>query len=147
MANHLHRQIREAVVTKLTGLTTTGSRVYANRLLPLPDATSATLLVTLDEETATQASFHTYPKYELELRLSVAAVCKASSGIDDTLDQVAKEVEVALADGITVGAVNLPVFYTGMTFEDVLGDKPVGIKRMSFSVQFTAAANAPDVLS
>ena len=147
MADHLHKQIRGAVVTKLTGLTTSGARVYANRLQPLPDATSPTLLVTLDEETATQATFHTSPIYERELRLSVAAIVKATSALDDTLDLMSKEVETALAAGITVGSRTLEVFYSGMSFEDEQSDKPVGIKRMSFTIPYTAAANAPDVLS
>ncbi len=147
MADHLHKQIRSAVVTKLTGLTTSGSRVYANRLQPLPDAMSPTLLVTLDEETATQATFHTNPIYERDLRLSVSAIYKATSALDDTLDLMSKEVETALAAGITVGSRTLDVFYAGMSFDNEQSDKPVGIKRMSFSIQFTAAANAPDVLS
>jgi hypothetical protein len=147
MADHLHKQIRAAVVAKLTGLTTSGSRIYANRLQPLPDTTSPTLLVTLDEETATQATFHTNPYYQRELRLSVAAIVKATSALDDTLDLMSKEVEVALAAGITVGSSTLDVFYAGMSFEDEQSDKPVGIKRMSFTIPYTAAANAPDVLS
>lgn len=147
MADHLHKQIRSAVVTKLTGLTTSGSRVYANRLQPLPDAMSPTLLVTLDEEIARQATFHTNPIYERDLRLSVAAIYKATSALDDTLDLMSKEVETALAAGITVGSRTLDVFYAGMSFDDEQSDKPVGIKRMSFSIQYTAAANAPDVLS
>lgn len=147
MANHLHKQIRDAIVTALTGLTTTGSRVYANRLQPLPDALSATLLITLDEETATPLTFHPSPIYERELRLTVSAVAKATSGLDDTLDQISKEVEVALAAGITIGGTRLDFTYTGMSFDDEQSDKPVGIKRMTFSVPFTAAANAPDVLS
>jgi len=147
MANHLHKQIRDAIVTALTGLTTTGPRVYANRLQPLPDALSPTLLVTLDEETATPATFHTNPIYERELRLTVAAVCKATSALDDTLDQISKEVEVALSNGITLSGRRLDFTYTGMSFDDEQADKPVGIKRLQFSVPFTAAANAPDVLS
>lgn len=147
MANHLHKQIRDAIVTALTGLTTTGSRVYANRLQPLPDALSPTLLVTLDEETATPLTFHPSPIYERELRLTVSAVAKATSGLDDTLDQISKEVEVALASGITLSGRRLDFTYTGMSFDDELADKPVGIKRMNFTVTFTAAANAPDTLS
>jgi hypothetical protein len=147
MANHLHKQIRDAVVTALTGLTTTSTRVYANRLMPLPDELSPTLLITLDEETATPVTLHTSPIYERELRLSVAAIVKATSALDDTLDQISKEVEVALAAGITLSGRRLDFTYTGMSFDDEQSDKPVGIKRMNFTVPFTAAANAPDVLS
>lgn len=147
MADHLHKQIRAAVVTKLTGLTTSGVRIYANRLMPLPDVLSPTLLVTLDEETATQATLHINPIYERELRLSVAALAKVTTALDDTLDLMSKEVEIALAAGITVGSRTLDVFYAGMSFDDEQSDKPVGIKRMNFTIPYTAAANAPDVLS
>lgn len=147
MADHLHKQIRDLVVTALTGLTTTATRVYANRLQPLPDALSPTLLVTLDEETATPVTFHTHPIYERELRLTVAAIVKATSALDDTLDQISKEVEAALANGVTLSGRRLDFTYAGMSFDDEQADKPVGIKRMNFTTTFTAAANAPDVLS
>jgi hypothetical protein len=147
MANHLHKQIRDAIVTALTGLTTTGARVYANRLMPLPDATQPALLITLDDETASPLTLGANPICERELRLSVAAVVKATSALDDTLDQISKEVEVALANGVTLSGRRLDFTYTGMSFDDEQSDKPVGIKRMSFTVPFTAAANAPDVLN
>ena len=122
MADHLHKQIRGAVVTKLTGLTTSGSRIYANRLMPLPDVLSPTLLVTLDEETAATITMTPTPIYERELRLSVMAVAKAVTALDDTLDLMSKEVEIALAAGITVGARTLEVYYSGMSFDDEQSD-------------------------
>ncbi len=146
MADHLHKQIRAAVVSKLTGLTTSGSRVYANRLAPLPDATSPSLLVTLDEETAEPLTMHSPQAQERRLQLSVGAVAKAASGVDDTLDLMSKEVEGALATGITVGSRSLECVYAGMAFEDELSDKPVGIKRMRFFITYTAMSNAPDSL-
>jgi hypothetical protein len=147
MAAHLHTQIRGAVVSKLTGLTTTGGRVYANRLMPLPDALSPTLIITLDEERAEGVTLHAPQLQERALTLAVSAVAKASAGLDDTLDQMSKEVETALASGITVGTASLDVFYTGMRFDDDLGDKPVGVKLMTFSIPYTAMSNAPDSLS
>lgn len=147
MADHLHKQIRTAIVTALTGLTTTGSRVYANRLQPLPDALSPTLLVTLDEERVEVWTIHSPYQQSRELGVTVAVVAKASSGLDDTLDQISKEVEVALAAGITVGSRHLDLTYTGMSFSDEQADKPVGIKRMQFTLQFSAMSNAPDVLT
>ena len=35
MAAHIRRQVREAIGTALTGLTTTGSRVFQSRAYPL----------------------------------------------------------------------------------------------------------------
>ena len=34
MANHVRQQIRERIATDLTGLTTTGSKVYQSRVYP-----------------------------------------------------------------------------------------------------------------
>ena len=147
MADHLHKQIRGAVVTKLTGLTTSGSRVYANRLAPLPDTTLPSLTITLDDETAEGLTVHQPQAQERTLTLSVSAMAKASAGLDDTLDLMSKEVEVALSSGITIGGVHLDVLYTGMQFDDEQLDKPVGVKRMTFSIIFTAMNNAPDALT
>lgn len=147
MADHLHKQIRGAVVTKLTGLTTSGSRVYANRLAPLPDTTLPSLTITLDDETSEGLTVHQPQAQERTLTLSVSAMAKASAGLDDTLDLMSKEVEIALSGGITIGGVHLDVLYTGMQFDDEQLDKPVGVKRMTFSIVFTAMNNAPDVLT
>ena len=147
MADHLHKQIRGAVVAKLTGLTTSGSRVYANRLAPLPDTTLPSLTITLDDETSEGLTVHQPQAQERTLTLSVSAMAKASAGLDDTLDLMSKEVEVALSSGITIGGVHLDVLYTGMQFDDEQLDKPVGVKRMTFSIIFTAMNNAPDALT
>lgn len=147
MADHVHKQIRSALVTKLTGLTTSGSRVYANRLQALPDALSPTLLVVLDEESSTPDTIHAPHVQERTLTAVVSAVAKATSALDDTLDLMSKEVEVALSSGITAGSTTLYPIYTGMSFDDEQGDKPVGIKRMSFSIPFAAMSNAPDTFA
>lgn len=147
MATHLHTQIRGAVVSALTGLTTSAGRVYANRLQPLPDALSPSLLVTLDEETADALTMVAPAMLERTLTVVVTAVAKASAALDDTLDAMGKEVETTLAAGITVAGRTLFPLYTGMTFEDEQGDKPVGVRRMTFSIPYTAMSNAPDVLT
>jgi hypothetical protein len=147
MANHLHKQIRDAVKTALTGLATTGARVWANRLQPMQDANLPGLRIYADEERAEGMTIHAPQMLERELTLSIEACAKTASGLDDTLDQISKEVEVALAAGITVGGQSLQVFYTGMSFDDEQLDKPVGVKRMTFSIPFTAMSNAPDVLT
>lgn len=147
MANHLHRQIREATESALGGLTTTGARVYANRLMPMADANLPGLRVYADEEDAASLSIHGPRLIERRLTLVVECCAKHATILDDTLDQMSKEVEVALASGITVAGTNLPVVYEGMSFDDDLTDKPVGIKRLRFSIEYAAMSNAPDVLS
>ena len=146
MAYHLHRQIREAVETLLTGLTTTGSRVYANRLQPMADANLPGLRVYMDQEEAEGLTVHTPQVQSRKAMLVVECCAKSSTALDDTLDGSSKEVEIALASGVTLSGKNVPIFYVGMEFDDDLADKPIGVKRLRFSVNFTAMSNAPDVL-
>ena len=146
MADHLHKQIRAALVSKLTGLTTSGARVYANRLYPLDSANLPGLRISLDDEAAEAVTVHGPAILERTLTAVVEACASAASGLDNTLDLMSKEVEIALAAGITVSGRTLNPLYSGMQFEDVGGDKPVGVKRLTFSIPFAAAANAPDTL-
>lgn len=147
MANHLHKQIRDALVTALTGLATTGSRVFANRLRPMQDTDLPGLRIYLDDEDAEGLLIHSPEMYDRKLTLVVEGVAKATAALDDTLDQISKEVEIALAAGLTVAGRSLEVFYTGMQITDEQLDKPVGVKRMSFSLTYTAMDNTPDVFS
>ncbi|PIQ26132.1 hypothetical protein COW64_12365 [bacterium (Candidatus Blackallbacteria) CG18_big_fil_WC_8_21_14_2_50_49_26] len=147
MANHLHRQIREAVETLLTGLTTTSTRVYANRLQPMADANLPGLRVFLDEEEVDALTMHSPYMQDRRVAMIVECCAKAITTLDDTLDASSKEVEAALSGGITLSGKVLPCVYAGMQFDDALADKPVGVKRLRFFITYTAMSNAPDVLT
>ena len=146
MANHLHKQIRDALVTALTGLATTGSRVFANRLRPMQDTDLPGLRIYLDDEQAETLTGDSPYVQQRTLTASVEACAKVAIGLDDTLDLISKEVEIALSAGLTIGSRTLDVFYTGMRFDEEQLDKPVGVKRMQFSILFRAMHNAPDAL-
>lgn len=147
MADHLHKQIRAALVTALTGLATTGSRVWANRLQPMQDANLPGLRIFADEERAEMLTATDDYVLRRELTVFVEACSKKVSGLDDELDLISKEVETALAGGITVAGRDIEVLYTGMSFDDEQLDKPVGVKRMTFTVSFQAAAGTPDAFA
>lgn len=147
MADHLHKQIRDKVETALTGLTTSGARIYANRIQPMADANLPGLRVYADEETAEAQTMHAPHLQERTLRLVVECCAKSTTALDDTLDLMSKEVEIALAAGITFSSrVYVPV-YAGMSFDDEQSDKPVGVKRLNFSITYACMNNAPDTLS
>lgn len=147
MAYHLHRQIREKVETALGNLATSGARVYSNRIQPMADANLPGLRIFADEDGATVGTIHAPHLLERELRLSVECCAKVATSLDDTLDLMSQEVEVALSAGITIGSTHLDCIYTGMSFDDEQSDKPVGIKRLNFSVTYSCMSNAPDTLS
>jgi hypothetical protein len=147
MANHLRRQIREAIATAVTGLTTTGSRVYQSRVYPLrPDNLPALRVMTQSESVAT-ATLPAPRLLERRLRVDVEAVAQAAADLDDTLDGICKEVEIALA--MPLGALGALVKTITLQSVDITlvseADQPVGVAAMAYEAVYMAAENAPDV--
>lgn len=146
MANHLRRQIREAAGTALTGLSTTGANVFQSRVRPVAENKLPCLLISSEEESSDMASIG-YPRLmQRSLTLSVKAVAKATANLDDTLDQICKEVEVALAADPTLGGVakDLRLAETRIGI-DAESDKPVGVADMLWQADYYTTENAPDV--
>lgn len=146
MADHLRRQIRGAVTALLTGLPTTGSRVYASRVHPLNESELPALRVYTDEETATIAGMAGAGSLlERRLAVRVEAVVMAVSGFDDTADQISKEVESALAADYSLGGLVKWMFLSRISQElSGEGDRPVALQVMTFEALYYAGANAPD---
>lgn len=147
MANHLRRRIREAVAGAITGLATTGSRVYQSRVYPLEDADLPALRVTTLGETIDGWSVSAPRVQERHLRVSVEIVARAVADLDDTLDQAAKEVEVALAmPCAALAGIAKSITLQSTDIElDGASQRPTGHAAMVFDVFYMTAENAPDV--
>lgn len=143
---HAHTQIRNAVVTALTGLATTGSHVFANRLYPLADADLPGLRIFTDQDSVEAGTIHTPHTQSHELTLVVECVAKANTALDDTVDEMQLEVEEALAPGLTVGGVWLQPLLRGSQYTDEAGGTAVGVKRVEYIINFETSSDAPDVL-
>ncbi len=140
---HARKQIRESVGVLLTGLTTTGTTVYESRVYPvetLPALSIYTLSETVLETTMSGNQTRL-------LTLIVEGRAKATSALDDTLDLIAEEVEVALlADQDLSGTIKmLELSETEIELTDDL-EKPAGIIRLMFNVTYRVAETAPGTL-
>jgi len=94
---HLRKQIRDNVVTALTGLSTTGSRVYASRVYPMAAANLPGLCVYSKSEEVETTTI-TRPRTQVRtLTLSVEGFVVATSGLDNILDAISLDVEEGLA--------------------------------------------------
>lgn len=147
MANHLRRQIREAVGTAVTGLATTGTRVFQSRVYPLQDTDLPALLIYSEGETSERRTLGAPGIMERRVRLVVRAVAKGIADLDDTLDGICKEVEVALAmpcAALAGIAKSITLFATEIEIEGG-AEKPTGQAALTFEVVYLAAENAPDV--
>jgi hypothetical protein len=146
MANHVRRQIREAVASAVTGLTTTGARVFQSRVYPLEDSDLPALLVVAEVENADAATIHAPRVLERSVMVDVVGIAKAVADLDDTLDLIAKEVETALA---TTSALNGLAKTLGAPQTDITlagsADKPTGRIRLRYAVTYYTHDNAPDV--
>ncbi len=149
MANHVRRQIREAAATALTGLATTGSRVFQSRIYPLSDADLPGLVISTDEEQVEVASIGSPVLLSRLLNLQVVAKAKANANLDDTLDAIIKEVEAALNASVsanTLGGLAKQIDLSGISIGmSADAEKPIGQAVMSFTVQYKTQANAPDI--
>ena len=130
---HARQTIREAAATLLTGLTTTGSRVFQSRMAPQDSLPC--LLVMTDDEEITWGAFE--KQLERRLSLTVVGLAKATSTVDDTLDTIAAEVETALGTDLKYELTAIAV-----DFDESL-EKPAGRIVLTFSIRYFTTAGAP----
>lgn len=145
MANHIRKQIRAAAVTALTGLTTTGSRVFDSRVYPMQDAQLPGLRIDTADEEIGIGSMGVSRLNERTLQLVVQACVKENTTYNDTLDTIIKEVEIALAANQGLGGAKYAQLKSINIANGGEGEKPVAVATMTFEVFYITALGAPDV--
>ena len=142
---HVRQQIREAIGTACTGLSTTGARVYHARVYPLATANLPGLAIYTNSETSEEAEVGGASRLLMRmLEVKIDGYSKKTSGLDDELDTICTEVEVALMDDSTVQnlVANLFISETSISFANE-GDRPIGCASMSWSCVYYTEANDP----
>lgn len=147
---HPRKQIRDAAVTALTGLTTTGSNVFESPIYPLTDADLPALRVfargdsfgALDRGWTTAGS--DWSGYSRTVELVVEAVVKTATTPFETIDTICEEVEAALEaktawTGVTGGEV-VQVRYRN-TIIDLSGESEIkqAVARVTYDVEYFSA--------
>ena len=145
MANHLRRQIRERVATTLTGLSTTGSNVFQSRIYPMESAGLPGLCVYTQEESVGIQSMGGTRNVSRDLTLIIEGYASASSNIDDTMDAIGKEIEIAMSGDITLNDLAQDSYLSSVEIT-LSGDGTTGIGKIthSYTVVYQNAENAPD---
>lgn len=139
---HVRQQIRSAIVTALTGLTTTGSNVFRSRIYPLESGKLPGLCIFTRSETVEFDTLTISRSINRVLDVSVEAYVSTTANYDNTLDTIAVQVEEALAADVTLGGLSKDVQVTA--FEaDFAGDgeQPVAVGRFTVTVQYRTAEN------
>ena len=146
MADHVRHQIRNQVVTQLTGLATTGSNVYDSRIYPLEDGNLPAILIYTKSEVSEPLDIGSNRTLERVLSLNVEVYVKSTSSFEDTLDTICKEVEVAIAADPTLSgkAKDCHLESTEIEFNSE-GEKPLAFATLTFLTNYYVQEQNPDV--
>ena len=139
---HVRQQIRDDIVTTLTGLTTTGSNVFRSRIFPLEETNLPALCIYTKSETSEYDTIGLPRSVNRILDVAVEAYVKGVSNYDNTLDTIAVEMEEAIAADITLGGLAKDAQITA--FEaDFAGDgeQPVAVGRFTVTVEYRTVEN------
>ena len=136
---HIRKTIRDAVVTAITGLTTTGGNVYAQ--YPFTRPQGAALFVWSESERIETS------QGKLEYRQSNITIDAQYQGenVQDTIDQICLEVEAAIGADPTLSGACLDCYLTNVEMEiDGESSKQMGRARMSYQFDYAVRQGAPD---
>lgn len=141
---HVRKQILDAAQNALTGLPTTGTAVFTDRAYPIPQEKLPALRIFFSRETAEPSSMGPVPRYQRRGSLMVVGYA-GGDGLDETLDQIASEVEPAIFNqgdfgGVLVGSPE----YIGADFALDEGDSRTGYIAMSWEMLYRTPANDPE---
>ncbi len=146
MADHLRKQIRKAAIVGLQGLATTGSRIFESRVYPLDRAKLPGLLVYTPAETSGREDS---PDESMrDVTLMVHGLVAVTDKLEDELDDIALEVEIAL-DGLAELAGLAKIYHgiqgtlTTLAGEDV--DKPHGAIELEFLYTYRTRTGEPNI--
>lgn len=148
MASHVRDQIMAAAVTALTGLSTTGSRIWRDRDTserPLQSNEVPGLIVEDDGEPAEVITIGNGGVMERTMTIRVRAHVKGTSGLSASLNQILKEVEVALDGAVLGGAKFVHLVEVGAREVSEASDQPVIRQSFDFACLYYTQRGVPDV--
>lgn len=149
MANHIRQQIRAATASLLANLSTTGSRVFTSQYYALAASDLPCLLIYIPEEDSSQPPPRCHPGTLGRLiTLHVEGVVTGTGNLADTLDQIAKEVEVRMATDFRLGNTcnDCQLVRTAFTTRGGDSPQPLGAVVMVWNVKAPTIEGVPDDL-
>lgn len=145
---HARQQIRERVATIVGSLTTTGSRVHQSRVYNVQESELPCLLIyTVSEEVEGPQTIGQARRIVRVLELMIEGKAQATSTLDDTLDNIAAEVEAAIGADQSLGINVLDTLLASVEIDYTAeGDKPIGSISMRYAVTYITTESDPTTL-
>lgn len=141
---HVRKQIRDDVAAAVTGLPTTGSRVFKSRILPSGRANLPCLLVFTATEPITAANMGKPPMLRRDLAVTIQAVAEGTPGADDPLDDILGEIEAALPGAEVSAPVRILMPQSIQTEQTDEGEAPLVAATLTYSAVYMTEQGRPD---
>jgi hypothetical protein len=148
MADHVRETIMVAALAAITGLSTTGARVFRDRDTderPMQSTELPGLVPTDDGDPSEVISLGNGRLLERRMRIAIAAHVKAASGYSTQLNQILKEIEFALSAAALGGAKWTTLVQVSTREVSEGGDTPALRQTFTFEFFYITAHDAPDV--
>lgn len=146
---HARQQIRNAIVARLTGLATTGPRVFNTRVYPSGDANLPGISVYTPtdarEDDGRDAAFREWRR--LTIVLEVQSKPPEGTEPQDQIDQIASEIEVAMMSDHDFGSrlKGLKLVSFTSAYSDEL-ERPTGLGLLTWEAIYCVDARNPNLL-
>jgi hypothetical protein len=141
--SHVRKSIRDNVVTTLTGLSITGSKVYRSRVYPLAPSKLPGLTVYTKVESVDYATTVRPRTLLRNLTVVVEAYVQGLSDYDSQLDAIAVEIEEALYVDVTRGGFAKDTKVVAFDAE-YSGDGDLPVASASFTVEVLYSTQESD---
>lgn len=143
--SHIRKQLRDAVITRLTGLTSTGANVFPGRIYPIGSDKMPGLLVYTNDEVSAPITSGNPRRYERTVTLEVQALVQVTDSYEDDLDEIAVEIEEAVADDLGWGGIAEDTRLV-MTEKEFSAEAKISTARMTlkFEIDYQNLEGAPE---
>lgn len=146
MASHVREQIRKAILSALTGLTTTGTNVTTSMVYPYEKSNlpALSILVARDADEENEGDVMGPDGWRRLVVVVEAREAANAAALEDILDDMCMEVEIAMKSdsGLSALANDVQLYSTEISLDDS-GEKPVGLARMSWLVTYRTSSTDP----
>lgn len=135
MANK-RKNIRSALAALLLGNTSAGSNVFANRSTPVWNNELPVLLIYSEQEDAVPRDIRV-SSYIRTLNITIECKAEDSASLDDTLDDLATEVESIMASNPSISGTSQGSVLLRTEMElNAEAEKPIGVLRLYFEIKY-----------
>ena len=143
---HVRTQICAAIQTVVTGLDTTGSKVFRQRKYPVGRGNLPGWLIYRGREVSEPMENGSPRLMQRTAEFHLEGIAEGDDA-DDVLDQMASEAEAALSTDITLGGLCADLFVSGFTpgpTGDPQGEKSLSSIRLTIQVSYLTTDQDPD---